>query len=124
MKQKIIEGLKKKLLLVELPEGTIDEPEYIATICMVPKDYWKLIGKLTDIKEEQFKELVKENDELSKESFLSKLEVEGIYFENPIQKPTATNHSGMKDLNEKLDTYYEAEKKVWSKQNCWLFEIL
>ena len=155
MKQQIIEGLKKKLLLVELPEGATDiEISVLGDIMYRHKlgldILWQsngsgvknLVGKLTDITEEQFSEWVKECDELTfeghafedyngtsicdtaKESFFSKLEAEGIVFENPIKKPGATDHKGMKDLNEKLDKYYEAEKKVWNRNNTYVFEIL
>lgn len=138
MKQQIIEPKKKLLLVEEENKGFLCKVNFLDTIFGKAKK----VGKLTDIKEEQFKELVKENDELSlagcgfedydgtsicdtaKESFFSKLEKDGIAFANPIKKPSATDHSGMKNLNEKLDRYYEAEKKVFDINRCWLFEII
>ena len=151
MKQQIIE-LKKKLLLVELPEGAnrlqifhdIGRP-YISyfhkdgsTDRFYLEEDVKVIGKPTDITEQQFEEWVDTNGitgyynyvkgacccNTAKESFFSKLEAEEIYFSNPIQKPGATDHKGMKDLNKRLDKYYEAEKKVWNRNNTYVFEIL
>ena len=160
MKQQIIE-LKKKLLAVELPEGAKDiEISVLGDIMYRHKlgldilwqsngsEVKNLVGKLTDIKEEQFKGLVDKfncsgayrdytekkpfdpADDLAsffltaKESFFPKLEADGIVFENPIPKPGATDHSGIKDLNEKLDKYYEAQEKVWNLDNTYVFEIL
>ena len=141
MKQQIIE-LKKKLLLVELPEGAINVKGF---------DY-KLIGKLTNITEEQFEEWSgsyewedapegskyaykdykygKETDDYwdmypfdtAKESFFSKLEAEGIYFENKMLEPGSApiyTHS-----EKYIEDYKEACRKVWSLDNCYVFEII
>ena len=104
MKQQIIE-LKKKLLLVELPEGAINVKGF---------DY-KLIGKLNDITEERFKQWVESFEthngieyknygnygikmlQTAKASFLSKLKANGIYFENKIPHYSHNLNAGNKE---------------------------
>lgn len=125
MKQQIITGLKKKLLLVELPENAsilrvtsgiltveiqndnLDTTDYIVPECL-------LIGKLTAITEEQFSEWVdwmtvkygvmsyKNYYSISnpfkltaKESFFSKLESLGIYFVNPLGEFPSKRNTGL-----------------------------
>ena len=136
MKQQII-GLNKKLLLVELPERAKfisiegDKLYYYQEFLGIKniKSYRKLsemckyIGKLTDIKEEQFDGLVfrskivgykdynhkdKQLDKLglfnallemkfkiAKESFFSKLEKDEIYFTNPLGEFPTKHNTGL-----------------------------
>jgi hypothetical protein len=144
MKQQIL-NLKKKLLLVELPEGAITNNRYVATICQVPKDTCNLIGKLTDITEQQFADFVSmhksSNDtwryanyknlsgqwfDTAKESFFSYLEANGVLFKNHLgDKPVRmvpfmgkgryTIHQS--DL---LDEYHKSLKR-WqeAEQKVW-----
>ena len=112
MKQQIIE-LKKKLLLVELPEGIV-APEKSDNICIIQdiicfrtsnmKPTLRSFGKLTDITESQCEEWVEwieepqyyrdyrkegwQGDITAKESLFSYLESRGVVFENPLgEKP-------------------------------------
>ena len=113
---------------------------------------YKLIGKPTDITEGQFSEWVKECDELTfeghafedyngtsicdtaKESFFSKLQAEGIYFENRMPKPTKEKYGysrgiwtwdeGKFHYNNELKIYKAFQEKVWNLDNTYVFEIL
>lgn len=157
MKQQIIPGLKKKLLLVEFPEGAskieisvlgdiMFEKGSSLDVLWLPDDILvkKLIGNLTDIKEEQFTEYVeKEFDTFrdytqedsvgsfvvntAKESFFSKLEADGIYFENHLSEfPTKKNTGleyGMEYIS-KVASWEEVQEKVWDKERTLLFEIM
>lgn len=145
MKQQIL-NLKKKLLIVELE--TFDPVKMIheKNVSYFGQKM-QLIGKLTDITEEQFKEWVEstvcyigssEHTECyynyhkgspfstAKESFFSYLESQGFYFSNPLgKKPDGTpilfsQRNGALELLE----WQEAEEKVWSKDNCYIFEII
>ena len=153
MKQQIIE-LKKKLLLVELPEGIV-APEKSDNICIIQdiicfrtsnmKPTLRSFGKLTDITESQFTELVsgvieygkQENHPIwtAKKGFFSKLTEDKIYFENPLgEKPVLDKESlwGNPEqdtqvfaaLNYQMDKWQEAQQKVWDINICWIFEIL
>ena len=151
MKQQIIE-LKKKLLLVELPEGADrlkvfndeqpGEPYlsyfkghsalrfYLSSKCL-------LIGKLTVIKEEEFRHLVESVDYnganlywnamkeryglTAKESFFSKLEAEEITFNRFSAK---TSRGALITQGFTLGQQQEAQEKVWNLDNCYVFEIL
>lgn len=125
MKQQIITGLKKKLLLVERDGVLFQTWRDIY-------DTRPLIGKLTDIKEEQFADFSYEMKDSSypferttaKESFFSKLESLKIYFENKTKKPSVNESIGTYDLSLKLDAYYKAESEVWDINRCWLFELM
>lgn len=143
MKQKIISGLKKKLLLVELPEGVTDVNHSRAlgnsmivykingqdAVSPIPTNDWKLAGKLTDIKEEQLSGVI---DELNhkgsyfflsrKDSLLAVLEATGIYFKNPLDATDVKLETG--DLGVDDAEWQEAESKVWDKDRTYLFEIL
>ena len=155
MKQQIIE-LKKKLLLVELPEGAKGiEISVLGDIMYRHKlgldilwqsngsEVKNLVGKLTDITEEQFAvftpyapEIVGyldygDNGNISfntaEESFFSKLEADGVCFSNPLEAEKkaylfkgSENSWGPDDLKR----WQEAEEKVWDINNCWLFEII
>lgn len=162
MKQHAISGLKKKLLIVELPEdgsilrikkGTLTvetENENLDTVDYLLLDNCSLIGKLTDITEEQFFELMnssfyKDVDNLfpgkmlyknylnnlwfntAKESFFSKMEVEGICFENKLGEfPTKENTGleyGMEYIS-KVASWEEAQEEVWDKDRTWVFEVI
>ena len=169
MKQQIIE-LKKKLLLVELPEGAKDiEISVLGDIMYRHKlgldilwqsngsEVKNLVGKLTDITEEQFRQWVdkfhdgyyrdyKEKISFSpdadtdifflsaKESFFSKLQAEGIYFENRMPKPTKEKYAysrgiwtwdeGKFHYNNELKIYKAIQEKVWNRGNTYIFEIL
>jgi hypothetical protein len=148
MKQQIIE-LKKKLLLVELPEGyvvvSVFPPKRTLTMWNENGQYIteKLdfdvdeIGKLTDITESQFTELVsgvieygkQENHPIwtAKKGFFSKLTEDKIYFKNPLGEfPTQQNTGleyGMEYIS-KVQNWEEAESKLWDINRCWIFEIL
>jgi len=158
MKQQIL-NLKKKLLIVELPEGASNIRAYNGSIhydilinTEAPTNLLakvkNLIGKLTDITEEQFKEWVEsfgqngymnylsgsQYSELlkstAKESFFSYLEKEGIYFENLLPRPA--------DVLEKIELlpfpspvgyqmqkeWQEAEQKVWNEDLIYIFQII
>jgi hypothetical protein len=149
MKQKIL-NLKKKLLLVEI--GGELSTEFLAI--MNEHGMAEILGKLTDITEEQFKEWVEsfgqngymnylsgsQYSELlkptAKESFFSYLESHGIYFENPFGKiePELSEDDLWGDMAQdsqvyagilyKKDKWQEAEQKVWSKDSCYIFEII
>jgi len=160
MKQQIL-NLKKKLLIVELPEGASNIRAYNGSIhydilinTEAPTNLLakvkNLIGKLTDITEEQFKEWVEsfgqngymnylsgsQYSELlkstAKESFFSYLEKEGIYFSNPLgKKPSEIDimraswfDNPITDEDRKVWAWQEAEEKVWNKNNCYIFEII
>ncbi|HEY9363868.1 MAG TPA: hypothetical protein VIQ00_11435 [Chitinophagaceae bacterium] len=155
MKQQIIE-LKKKLLLVELPEGATDiEISVLGDIMYRHKlgldilwqsngsEVKNLVGKLTDITEEQFAvftpyapEIVGyldygDNGNISfntaEESFFSKLEADGIYFENPLdEEKKAYFLKGSENTWDSADLkrWQEAQEKVWNRNNTFLFEII
>jgi hypothetical protein len=160
MKQQIIE-LKKKLLLVEFPEGAV--AENIRTTCngniiydishepQTPKWVYMenkvkaSIGKLTGIKEEEYKEFMESLNfsgrtllyynynpnepctdfksvieaafKTAKESFFSALEANGIYFENRLGKKPDIK---LQDI-EKHAAWRNEEKNVWDINRCWLF---
>lgn len=140
MKQQIIE-LKKKLLLVELPEGIV-APEKSDNICIIQdiicfrtsnmKPTLRSFGKLTDIADSQFKEWVENNYphycfnegkfkikcKTAKESFFSYLEKEGILFSNPLADYDGRGIVGFRKQFE------EAESKVWQLSQTYLFQIL
>ena len=147
MKQKVIEGLKKKILLV-------DEQEDSSFIESIKKDFsLTYIGKLTDIKEEKFGEFVDHPNSLTyhtaKESFFSKLQVEGIYFENKYEKPNKKDFElnpnnehqramiiedkrgqkptwqsiFYKNYQDKLKKWQEAQSKVWNLGKTYLFIV-
>jgi len=166
MKQQIL-NLKKKLLLVELPEGN-NPNEFLLTWDSGDIFHSKLlevdlIGKITDIAEEQFNQWVKDgsymktfwnylkNDthksnqlQTAKDSFFSYLEKEGIYFENPIEKPIIEEYGyfderdaeghfyksywesedGEETWSEAIHLWQEAEQKVWNRDNSYIFQIL
>lgn len=186
MKQAIIE-LKKKLLLVELPEQINGDDvsvihnqddydqlefqypthEFRGLQCYdcgyLPKgNNYKPIGKLTDITEEQFHKWSgsyewedapegskyaykdykdgKETDEYwdmypfdtAKESFFSKLEAEGIYFENPLGEELM-KWNKYESIHKKIPhtpyslykkDWQEAQEKLWNRDNTYIFEIL
>jgi hypothetical protein len=137
MKQQIL-NLKKKLLIVEESKQGLYQK--------IPKA--KKIGKLTDIKEEQFKELSLIGWSISfafaKDFFFSYLEANGIYFENPVEKPIMEEYGYCEDRDaeghlyksywepqdgeekwqESINEWWEAEEKVWSKDSCYIFEII
>lgn len=167
VKQQIIE-LKKKLLLVELPEDTIqvgysmfdnkgscyleyytNDKKCIKTGIVLNIDSKNY--KLTDITEIQCEEWVEwieepqyyidyrkegwQGDITAKESFFSKLEADGIHFENPLgEKPVLDKESlwgspeqdtqAFAALNYQIDKWEEAESKIWGINNCYLFLII
>lgn len=165
MKQQIITGLKKKLLLVEFPNikcelaGIRGSVLYYYDEMMSKDDYpisvelsevIELIGSLTGITEEQYRQwvygyptmLIGSNVvyyksylsggglDTAKESFFSKLESHGIQFENPLGKKP---HLGMfieqkgncvQDFDEVIKNWQEAQEKVWDKDRCWVFEVI
>lgn len=147
MKQAIL-NLKKKLLLVELPEDATNVKlrfnrflTYVKPFSKVVQkfdDNIELIGKLTDITESQFAELVDrfynggyrdykdknsfypdadtDNFFLSaKESFFSYFESQGVLFENPLADSISAPD---------IEEWKEEQEKVWILSNCYLFEIL
>jgi hypothetical protein len=155
MKQQIL-NLKKKLLIVELPEGAIsvhlsefyknkishytkNSLHLIETRDNLLESNVKLIGKLTDITEDQFQNWVD-----FKEIFFSYLEKEGIYFENQLDKPIMEEYGYCEDRDteghfhkgywepedgeekwqESINEWQEAEEKVWKLENTYLFEII
>lgn len=156
MKQAIIE-LKKKLLLVELPEGAINIRTNRSMIFYkVSRHLYQystgfkiyLVGKLTDITEEQFEQWVEWNEESQYykdyrkegwqgditvyESFFSYLESNRIYFESQdtLDKPNRDDydfghgHNEAELYNKHLKSWQEAQEKVWDINNCWIFEII
>jgi hypothetical protein len=151
MKQQIL-NLKKKLLLVE-----IESFDPVKIIHEKNVSYFgqkmELIGKLTDITEEQFEKWVEQYTidkwrnylmqsqyhewlkPTAKESFFSYLEKEGIYFENLLGEKPILNEDNLwgnaeqdtqvfAALNYQIDKWQEAEQKVWNKNNCYIFEII
>lgn len=132
MKQQIL-NLKKKLLIVELKSDkpVIEHKGEFHTM--------QLIGKLTDITEQQFAEWVPNsfnslgngiyeyadycNNEIcmlstAKESFFSYLEKEGIYFENPHKFPLITDKEFYDEPYSGLGFYpeiYGHAKKRWQE---------
>lgn len=153
MKQQIL-NLKKKLLLIEI--GGELSTEFLAI--MNEHGMAEILGKLTDITEEQFAEWVEKfydgairdyregsfdpADDLAnfcltaQESFFSYLELQGIYFGNPYgEEPFVPFYApyGMtieeynlelRAAEYKKGEWQEAEEKVWSKDNCYIFEII
>lgn len=139
MKQQIL-NLKKKLLLIEI--GGELSTEFLAI--MNEHGMAEILGKLTDITEEQFAEWVEcfgigrwrnyliESQYIeylkptAKESFFSYLESQGVYFSNPLgKKPDGTpilfsQRNGALELLE----WQEAEQKVWNKNLIYVFEII
>jgi hypothetical protein len=119
MKQQIL-NLKKKLLLVEMPEGAYNVKVRFGNYLTYFKPFSKVVakfdfnikevGKLTYITEEQFQNWVEKlmQDQhfqnynwqgviidrwvkTAKESFFSYLQANGVYFENPLgEKPDGT----------------------------------
>ena len=143
MKQQIIEGLRKKLLLVK-----IEHFDPVTIIHEKTVSYFgqklNLIGKLADLTEKQFESWVDTNGitgyynyvkgafccETAKESFFSKPHKEGIYFENQLGKKP---HLGMfieqrgnilEDYDKAFKQWQEAQEKVWNRSNTFLFEII
>lgn len=144
MKQQIISGLKKKLLLVEL-NGSIstnnlpnkslitwhDEKGFMHTHLF---DFnIELIGKLTDITEEQFDKWVMHTQrddydlfwdykterywyDTAKESFFSKLEKDEICFENKVVKPNEDDFK-LKGRNEQEFRMIEEDRS--GKKPTW-----
>jgi hypothetical protein len=145
MKQQIL-NLKKKLLIVELPEGAYNVKVRFSKFLTLFKPYSKvverfddfdikLIGKPTDLTEEQFKECVEVKYDgvpfwffNAEESFFSSLESQGIYFKNPYgkYKPTrkAESDGTLQTLNWQQERWQEVEQKVWNRDNTYLFEII
>ena len=148
MKQQIIE-LKKKLLLVELPEDATNlklkygkNLTYSRQHSIVAELFdFKivLIGKLTDIKEEQFAEWVehefdtfrdyRHEDSIGsfmlntrKESFFSALEANEVYFEANEYYFNGCNIVG--SYKKHIEFWQEAQEKVWDINRVWLFEVL
>jgi hypothetical protein len=156
MKQKIITGLKKKLLLVELPEGAYEirfsvklknhliyrVGETFSDAINLEEDNYNFIGKLTDIKEEEFTELVERfnngavrnykekipfdpSDDLAnfcltaKESFFSKLEADGIYFKNQLGETPVTIEKKYYKLypggKKAAQAFNEKENNAWQE---------
>ena len=133
MKQAIL-NLKKKLLLVEFPTLEIREDVAVKS----------LIGKLTDIKEQQFGEWVfrskirtykdyghigKKYDKFglidallemkfktAKESFFSYLESQGIYFSNPLGKKPFVSVFDINPDSVVRKEYYKWEE---AEQKVW-----
>jgi hypothetical protein len=150
-------NLKRECVLVELPEGAknirtgdwgnfvYDSPieGVFAIDTLVPLAYRKFLGKLTDLKEEDFEGLVHRSGHYSdlyksynpkdvrpysfgRESFISAIEAEGLYTENPYAKTIrdAVDKSPGSSYEEKLkeaDIYREAQEKVINLSNCFLF---
>ena len=138
MKQQIITGLKKKILLAELPGSTennlisinhdsIDNEKvsrlFLNSGYVLSFQFWvNTVGKLTDVTESQCKELVGNNYphycfnegkfkikcKTAQESFFSKLEVDGICFSNPLG-----------DFPTKHNTGLEYGMEYISKQASW-----
>jgi hypothetical protein len=164
MRQQIL-NLKKKLLIVELPERSQfvsvegDELYYTAPFLgMSEIGHFtklnfpvKLIGKLTEITEEQFADFISSkwmlttnsdnvlrykdymavfdpyNKKTAKESFFSYLEANGVYFENPLdweKKAYFLKDSENSWGHDDLKRWQEAEGKVLNLNTCYIFEIL
>jgi hypothetical protein len=143
MKQQIL-NLKKKLLLIEI--GGELSTEFLAI--MNEHGMAEILGKLTDITEEQFREWALIGWSISfafaKDFFFSYLEANGIYFENPVEKPIMEEYGYCEDRDaeghlyksywepqdgeekwqESINEWWEAEEKVWSKDSCYIFEII
>jgi len=123
MKQKVIEGLKKKILLVY-------EQEDSGFIESIKKDLsLTYIGKLTDIKEEKFGEFVDHPNSLTyrtaKESFFSALESHGVYFKNKLgDRPEPCYDVIWDEEGDKvLEKWQEAQSKVWNPEKTYLFIV-
>jgi hypothetical protein len=168
MKQQIL-NLKKKLLIVELPEGTSNVqviygnnvwyaiyggcPKWFDELDIKIARVKALIGKLTDIAEEQFAGFVSNkwmlttnsdnvlrykdymaifdpyDKSTAKESFFSYLEKEGVYFENPLNHHVLhlsdpVTESQEDKIADVALKWQEAEQKVWKLENTYLFQIL
>lgn len=145
-------NLKKELLIIEFPEGARDLKvfhdivrPYISyfvksdTARLYLEEDAELIGKLTDITEDQFKEWVKDKDSLgywdyytgfapvdtAKESLFSKMESEGILFKNPFKKPADDDFSFYTDKNISVqEEWQESQSKVWDINRTYLFLII
>lgn len=121
MKQQIITGLKKKLLLVERDGSVLQQPHFEFSDKII-----NIYGKLTDIKEEKFAEFAQEMKDTSypfeittaKESFFSKLETDGILFKNPLAD---YDGRGLVGFSKQFE---ESQSKVWDINRCWLAEII
>jgi hypothetical protein len=155
MKQQIL-NLKKKLLIAETESFDPVKMIHEKSVSYFGQKM-QLIGKLTDITEQQFAEWVPNsfnslgngiyeyadycNNEIcmlstAKESFFSYLESHGIYFGNPFGKiePELSEDDLWGDMAQdsqvyagilyKKDKWQEAEQKVWSKDSCYIFEII
>jgi hypothetical protein len=152
MKQQIL-NLKKKLLLVELPEGAMDiEISVIGDIIFktigtkeviwLPKDrvVKTYIGKLTDITESQFTEFV---EKTNVDGFCSPL-IYKDYIHPKVNALSTAKESFFSylqsdgvvfenKLGEKPSQFsshcrevdwQEVESKVWDISRCYLFEII
>jgi hypothetical protein len=97
----------------------------------------QLIGKLTNITEEQFRQWVDFVPIVvglpcltAKEIFFSYLEAHGIYFENELSKPDREEYNFGHGHNEAelykkhLKVWEEAEQKVWNKDLIYVFQII
>lgn len=143
MKQQILKGLKKKVLIVERDAKSV----YLLDLKELSKTFQldKML-KLTDAKEEQFAELVERfegrfenygpsvgytspgseyNLHTAKESFFSYLEKEGIYFENKSGEKPIPCYDVLWDPegDYALEQWQKAQEKVWDLSRTYLFEI-
>jgi hypothetical protein len=124
MKQQIL-NLKKKLLIVELPNYITEFTHHGKTILTWDDNIktQKCYGKLTDITEDQFQNWV----DFVKEIFFSHLEKEGVYFSNPLdweKKAYFLKGSENSWGHDDLKRWQEAEEKVWDKNRTYIFDII
>lgn len=166
-----LKNLKRECVLVELPEDDVarepygfdqthiyhghapivyhlkrgDQDDSTRAINLDMGYGWKLLGKFTDLKEEDFEGVV-HTDEVydpirfpwgegivyknynshtwgwsAKESFISAIEAEGWYTENPITNPYEQFHWCEEWKQNAIKYYNEAQEKVINLSNCYLF---
>lgn len=147
MKLIYLTNLKRECVLVELPEGHALE-DYLDEYDEIKLP--NLLGKFTDLNEGDFEALVEEEENwyshlpqykdyygtmacnTARESFLSAVEAEGRYTDNPFGEYPEVDKEDLWDspeqdsqvyaaLQYQIDKWQEAQEKVINLSNCYLF---
>jgi len=141
MKQAILTFEKAEILLVELPEGVREQ-----AVSSFVEGAAELIGKLSELTEEQFSEICDDNGAFcwdnykgvpdnrytchsARESFLSKLHAEGWYTKNVKPDPNHPKYWDRDpllrcDLVKDQNEYYRKQPRTFSPEQSFVFKIL
>lgn len=135
-----LKNLKRECVLVELPEGHTLE-DYVGETDEIGLP--NLLGKFTDLREENFEGLVEREEFVkghrslgfrnyngskydwfgtARESFISAIEAEGWYVNgNPYKKLLERTASNEEEALAIMGLVNEAQEKVINLGNCYLF---